>query len=126
MSGVPAFQGNDIPLLAAVTIDCRSLGLADFWASLLSVEITHRDEQWAFLAYAPDRKVTVWFQKVPEDKTVKNRVHLDLAVADLEATESRILSMGGRKLASQTWGEYSWTTFADPEGNEFDIMRVEA
>lgn len=90
-----AFQGPDIPLIGAVTIDCTDLGLADFWSKLLSVQITHRDDQWAFLGYAPDRKVTVWFQKVPEDKVVENRVHLDLAVQDLEATASRILAMGG-------------------------------
>ena len=121
---MPAFQGPDVPLLGAVTIDCNDLSLADFWSKLLSVEISHRDDQWAFLAYAPDRKVTVWFQKVPESKVVKNRVHLDLAVQDLEATSARILAMGGSRLADQTWGEHRWTTFADPEGNEFDVMQV--
>ncbi len=121
---MPAFQGPDVPLLAAVTVDCCDLSLADFWAALLSVEITHRDEQWAFLAYAPDRKVTIWFQKVPEEKTVKNRVHLDLAVTDRAATEARITSLGGSKLADHAWGEITWTTFADPEGNEFDVMQV--
>ncbi|MDH5372074.1 MAG: VOC family protein [Acidimicrobiia bacterium] len=121
---MPAFQGPAVPLLAAVTVDCQDLALADFWASLLSVEITHRDEQWAFLGYAPDRKVTIWFQKVPEKKGVKNRVHLDFAVPDLEATEVRILDLGGSKLAAQSWGEHSWVTFADPEGNEFDVMQV--
>lgn len=122
---MPAFQGPDVPLLVAVTIDCRNPArLASWWAELLGVEVSSSDDQYAFLTHAPDRKTTVWFQKVDETKTVKNRVHLDFAVPDLEATERRIVDAGGSLGSRHIWNGYEWTTCLDPEGNEFDVMRA--
>jgi Glyoxalase-like domain len=60
----------------------------------------------------------LWFQRVPEPKRVKNRVHLDLTCADVEAEVERLTGMGARVLARQA----QWVTMADPEGNEFDVM----
>jgi hypothetical protein len=60
----------------------------------------------------------LWFQRVPESKRVKNRVHLDLTCADVEAEVERLTGMGARVLARQE----QWVTMADPEGNEFDVM----
>jgi hypothetical protein len=65
----------------------------------------------------------VLFQVVPERKTVKNRVHLDLHVgeAQREATVQRLTQLGGTVLwHGQEFGS-SWTTMADPEGNEFCV-----
>lgn len=122
---MPAFQSPTTPLLVAVTIDCHDhTGLADWWAELLGVTVTHSDDNFAFLAYAPDRKTTIWFQKVPEDKTTKNRVHLDFAVPDLDATCERIEAMGGSVVATHSWESYRWRICQDPEGNEFDVMQV--
>jgi hypothetical protein len=60
----------------------------------------------------------LWFQRVPESKVVKNRVHLDLTCADAGAEVQRLTGLGARVLA----GHERWVTMADPEGNEFDVM----
>ena len=122
---MPAFQTPTTPLLVAVTIDCADPeGLAAWWAQLLGVQVTHADAQFAFLGYAPDRKATIWFQKVPEEKAGKNRVHLDFAVQDLEGTEAKIVEMGGSLGDRHRWHDAEWRVCRDPEGNEFDVMRA--
>ena len=57
------------------------------------------------------------FQLVPEAKQVKNRVHLDLASADVRTEVLRLAGLGARVLA----GQRAWVTMEDPEGNEFDV-----
>jgi len=59
----------------------------------------------------------LWFQLVPEAKQVKNRVHLDLASADVSAEVLRLAGLGARVLAEQQ----GWVTMEDPQGNEFDL-----
>ena len=59
----------------------------------------------------------LWFQLVPEAKQVKNRVHLDLACADVRAEVLRLAGLGARVLAEQQ----AWVTMEDPQGNEFDL-----
>jgi predicted enzyme related to lactoylglutathione lyase len=62
---------------------------------------------------------------VPEPKTVKNRLDLDLAVDDVEAATARIEALGGRRLRPEAdFNEYGycWRTMADPEGNEFCLI----
>jgi hypothetical protein len=65
----------------------------------------------------------ILFQLVPESKTVKNRVHLDVWVGadDIEAEVVRLTASGGTFLHRGTQGPHSWVTMADPEGNEFCI-----
>ena len=62
----------------------------------------------------------VLFQLVPEPKTVKNRVHLDVRVgADQQEAElARLVGLGARELHRGRQGPSSWITIADPEGNE--------
>lgn len=121
----PAFQGDDIPLLVAVTIDCNDLeGMTAFWSGVLGVEVAHVEEPFSFLAHAPDRKVTVWLQRVPEPRVGKNRIHLDFAVPDLEATEARVVRLGGTLGERQSFHEFVWRVCEDPEGNVFDVMQA--
>jgi hypothetical protein len=65
----------------------------------------------------------VLFQLVPESKTVKNRVHLDVWVGadNVEAEMKRLTASGGTFLHRASQGPHSWVTMADPEGNEFCI-----
>jgi Glyoxalase-like domain len=60
---------------------------------------------------------------VPEGKTVKNRLHLDLRVgdADRDAVVARLLERGASYLHQGAQGPFRWTTLADPEGNEFCV-----
>jgi hypothetical protein len=75
----------------------------------------------------------IYFQKVPEPKTVKNRVHLDLNVAgrgmpteernrQVDAEVERLIRLGATRVGSyEQHGEY-WTVMKDPEGNEFCVQ----
>jgi predicted enzyme related to lactoylglutathione lyase len=64
------------------------------------------------------------FQRVPERKTVKNRVHLDIAVDEVESATAAIEALGGRRLPGPDFGEdgYHWRVMADPEDNEFCLI----
>jgi predicted enzyme related to lactoylglutathione lyase len=62
------------------------------------------------------------FIKVPEPKTAKNRVHVDLAVPDLAAGVERAVALGATRHGDFDEASFVWTTFTDPEGNEFDIV----
>jgi predicted enzyme related to lactoylglutathione lyase len=99
--------------------------LADFWCALLDVEVDMDlgDGQFIVLT-ATAAGAVVGFQRVPEVKTLKNRMHLDLIVDDLDIATTEIESLGG------SWTEpgktrelegFLWRCMADPEGNEFDI-----
>jgi hypothetical protein len=60
----------------------------------------------------------LFFTRVPEPKTVKNRVHLDLRAADVDEETARLVELGATELARLE----GWVTLADPEGNEFDVL----
>ena len=113
------------PRLIAATIDCNDLeAMTRFWGTLLDVEF-QVVEHFGFLAHAPDRKVTIWLQEVPEKKERKNRVHLDLVAADLDAALDRVSDLGGGVGDRHEWHGYVWNTCTDPEGNVFDIMQAQ-
>ncbi len=115
---------GSVPIIIAATIDCNDLeGMTAFWANLLGVE-SEVHEHFGFLAHPESRRVTLWLQKVPEPRVGKNRVHLDFAAGDLDAAVERVLSLGGSVVGDQSWQGFEWKTFADPEGNLFDIMQA--
>ena len=66
------------------------------------------------------------FLRVPEPKVGKNRVHLDLVVADLDAALERVVELGGAVGDRQAWQGHVWNVCADPEGNVFDIMQAQS
>jgi predicted enzyme related to lactoylglutathione lyase len=113
--------------MAYVTIDSVDPeALAPFWASLLGVEIQGRvaDGEYVLLRRTGADVPAVAFQRVPEPKSGKSRIHLDLSVEDLDAATKAVEALGGRWLEPGTTRDvdgYRWRCFADPEGNEFDI-----
>lgn len=64
-------------------------------------------------------ELPITFHGAPEPKTVKNRLHLDLITADFDAELARLSKLGATEVATFE----HWTTLADPEGNEFDLIR---
>ncbi len=78
-----------------------------------------------FLVLSPTADgLTVGFQRVPEAKAGKNRLHLDLVVDDLDQAAAEVEKLGGRWLELGKTRElegFRWRCMADPEGNEFDI-----
>jgi predicted enzyme related to lactoylglutathione lyase len=77
----------------------------------------------AAVAQDPDSAGRILFQVVPEPKTVKNRVHLDLHVGEeqIEPTVARLEKLGGKRLYEISERGSHWVTMADPEGNEFCV-----
>jgi predicted enzyme related to lactoylglutathione lyase len=99
--------------------------LAPFWCALLEVSVaeTIGGGQFVVLSRAKDG-LTVGFQQVPDVKTGKNRLHLDLIVDDLDIATAEIEALGGRWLEPGRTRElegFRWRLMADPDGNEFDI-----
>jgi hypothetical protein len=80
--------------------------------------IRHPDE---LSALGPHPRVL--FQEVPESKAVKNRLHLDVRVGDENVAEevASLTARGARVLHTGSQGPHTWTTMADPEGNEFCV-----
>jgi hypothetical protein len=101
--------------------------LVENGAASASDTTTHRGALvWrvgAAIASPEPGRPRVLFQLVPEAKTIKNRVHLDVRVgADRAGAEvARLVGLGARELWRGAQGPYAWTTLADPEGNEFCV-----
>jgi hypothetical protein len=131
-----------------VAIDCHDPHVLNrFWAALMEYEVEDHhdlieqlmaeglltdsetvtiDGRLAFLTAAACRDASgrgrLLFQRVPEGKTVKNRVHLDVhAGDDRDALVARCIEMGATKLWDGRQGPETWVTLADPEGNEFCV-----
>ena len=98
--------------------------IAPFWCALLGV----RERGWFgddYLMLTTDGGAPpVAFQRVPEAKSVKNRLHVDLAVDDLDRAFAQIVAFGGSAVSDilEMPGGYRWRVMADPEGNEFCIV----
>ncbi len=134
-----------------IAVDCaRPHELADWWAEALRWEVEPQDEGFirrmideghatedqtvrhngalvwksatAIRSSDPGRP-RILFQRVPEPKTVKNRLHLDVRSGNegRDGAVARLLAMGATELWRASQGPYSWVTLADPEGNEFCV-----
>jgi len=113
-------------LVDALNVDCRDPRLlADFWATVLGYQLDEEDEVAASIVPAPG--TAGWpmlFFVVPEGKTVKNRLHLDLSPPDTMAAEvERLVAAGATVQGRVDEGGSFWTVMLDPEGNEFCVLR---
>jgi predicted enzyme related to lactoylglutathione lyase len=113
-----------------VVIDCADHDVViAFWTEALGGwERRDANEQFVALVPPPDqrtgdgpRPLPLLFQKVPEGKVVKNRVHLDFASDDMTAEVERLRGLGAAVIAERSLGDFRWTVMADPEGNEFCV-----
>lgn len=107
--------------VVALSIDCADpVALARFWSEVLGAPVDPgADGERAQISTASPRLV---FHLVPERKTIKNRLHLDLSTDHFEADSERLSGLGATSLRSFSRPPARWTTFADPEGNEFDLV----
>jgi predicted enzyme related to lactoylglutathione lyase len=102
--------------------------IASFWETALGWRRTHDDPDEVVLeppagtredGVVPD----ILFARVPEEKTVKNRLHLDLRPDDQGAEVERLEKLGARRVSVGQGDDVSWVVLADPDGNEFCVLR---
>jgi predicted enzyme related to lactoylglutathione lyase len=109
--------------LYQVVVDAHDpAALARFWAEVLSWKILYEVEDEVVIGEAVDRYPGIVFVPVPDDKTVKNRLHIDLDPEDKDAEVARVIDLGARR-TDIGQGDVSWEVLVDPEGNEFCILR---
>lgn len=117
-----------------LTIDCSDPQLlADFWSGALGWRVVFADAYEIAIAAPGDNGPGVTrgipdllFLRVPDAKQIKNRLHLDLRPDDRDAEVARLESMGASRVEIGQQGDESWVVMADPEGNEFCVLREQA
>ena len=116
-------KNESVGTLYAVTMDVNDLETcAKFWSQVLGVDILYQNDQYLRLGKKGERP-TLLLQKVPEPHAVKNRVHIDLDVPDLDTAVSRVQELGGSKLRELNEYGIKWAVMADPDGNEFCLVQ---
>ena len=108
---------------------------AEFWCEVLGYEIVDEDTDARVIEIGTHELTaeevvrgpvppTIVFLPVPEGKSVKNRLHIDVSPIDRDPPEEveRLLALGATR-ADIGQGDVSWTVLADPEGNEFCVLR---
>lgn len=96
--------------------------LARFWASVLDYQIVYEAPDEVVVAKDDKTYPGLIFGPVPERKTVKNRLHIDLNPNDQDAEVERLLALGASRAEVGQTGDESWVVLADPEGNEFCVL----
>jgi hypothetical protein len=130
-----AVDCHDPERLAAFWIEALAYRLLDppsghgSWAEFSLAEAQDRDEAWAIIGDPEGRGPTVLFHRVPEPKTTKNRVHLDVFVStqpvsardEVEAEVGRLIGLGATRVRTRDDDGDFYVVMHDPEGNEFCI-----
>jgi hypothetical protein len=116
--------------IECVTIDTHDpAGIAGFWAEVLGWQQTSEDGEEVAVEPPPGSPADgvspgLLFIRVPEDKSVKNRIHLDLRPADQVAEVQRLEGLGARRVEIGQGADVTWIVMADPDGNEFCVLRA--
>jgi predicted enzyme related to lactoylglutathione lyase len=119
-----------VPRIRNFAFDCADpYALAQFWAQVMGHAVDGAsqpgDEEVGIVLPSSQ---ALFFQRVPEQKTVKNRAHICLEPDDLrDADVDRILGLGAALVADHRNSDGTgWVVLADPEGNEFCVLRSAA
>jgi catechol 2,3-dioxygenase-like lactoylglutathione lyase family enzyme len=112
-------------LVDSLTVDCAEpRRVAEFWCGVLGYEISDEDEGDVEIRDPAGRGWPLLFQVVPESKTVKNRLHLDLwSPSTMREEVERVSALGATTFRLVEEGGSFWTVMLDPEGNEFCVLR---
>jgi len=116
--------------IQAIAVDSTDPGIpAAFWEKALGWRRTHEEDDEIVLeppagsiedGVLPD----LLFLKVPEQKELKNRLHLDLRPEDQDAEVARLEELGARQVSVGQGVAATWVVMADPDGNEFCVLRA--
>lgn len=116
--------------IQCLDIDCADpIALGRWWSEVLGWRVTHEGDDETVLeppAGSPEDGVVpdLLFLKVPDPKSGKNRLHLDLRPTDQAAEVDRLIAMGASEVSIGQGEDVSWVVMADPEGNEFCVLRA--
>ncbi len=118
--------------IQCITIDCENpQKLAEFWSVALDWKITEADEIGVVIELldgSPEvgRIPDILFLKNPDSKSVKNRLHFDLRPLNQAEEVARLESLGATRIeiGQADEPEATWIVMADPEGNEFCVLRA--
>jgi predicted enzyme related to lactoylglutathione lyase len=109
-----------------IVIDTHDLPrLARFWTEALGWKVLSEREREIVIGTDENAPVGICFMPVTDEKAVKNRVHLDITTSaeDRDREIERLLALGAQRADIGQTGKESWTVLADPEGNEFCVIR---
>ena len=115
---------NDDGVRIGLVLDCADPdSLAEFWGPALGY--LNLGGAGAYVALFPDGRPgpKLLLQRVDEPKAVKNRMHLDIEVPDIETEAARLVDLGATRVSEGPCTEHgsSWILMVDPEGNEFCV-----
>ncbi len=109
-------------IVGTVMIDCNDLdGMVAFWSRLLGLEEKARFPDYVWLDRMNEKGPALAFQRVPEPREGKNRIHLDLSSDDPAAFRQLVINLGGSHVEDHEMSGFHWTVLADPEGNVFCV-----
>jgi predicted enzyme related to lactoylglutathione lyase len=108
-----------------VVLDCVDAdSLADFWSATLGFRRDRFDPPYVRLVDPDQRWPNLLLQQVPEPKSGKNRMHLDIQVTDVQAEVVRLTALGASVVdPAHDDGGFLTAILADPQGNEFCVIR---
>jgi hypothetical protein len=108
-----------------LTFDCADpVAVATFWAAALGYDLVDPDPAGAFVADPSGATKGLFFQPVPEPKTAKNRVHLDVRpTGSMQEEVERLTTLGATVFRRVDVEGSFWTIMLDVEGNEFCVLR---
>jgi predicted enzyme related to lactoylglutathione lyase len=107
-----------------VVVDCTDpLRVANFWAAVLDYQVVYTAPDEVVIAKDEHTYPGLVFVPVPEGKSMKNRLHIDLNPDDQSAEVDRVIDLGAKRV-DVGQGDVTWVVLADPEGNEFCVLRA--
>ncbi|MFJ3385033.1 MULTISPECIES: VOC family protein [unclassified Curtobacterium] len=122
-----------VSAVSHTSIDCRdAYTLSEWWRQVLGYRDDPDDPNQPgheeCMILAADGSHRILFIEVPEPKSVKNRIHFDLRPTDRtrDAEVERLRGIGAVELADRRTPAGGWVILADPEGNEFCVLRSQA
>jgi hypothetical protein len=107
-----------------LVVDARDpRSIAWFWAAVLNQQVLFEADDEVIVGSDEHHYPGLCFVPVPEGKTLKNRLHIDLDPDDRDAEVERIIALGARRVDIGQGPDVTWVVLADPEGNEFCVLR---
>ena len=112
--------------IAVIALDAvQPRPVADFWCAVLGWQVVEEDESGISIGPGDGAGPGLDVLVVPEAKSVKNRLHLDLRADGVTTEEElqRLLDLGARRVDVGQGPDVTWVVLADPEGNEFCLLQ---